>query len=201
MANRGPDMLVVLRADTGDVVAKVELDSVGHGAHLAQYPDGRHVLLGVGEGQDGAKIFRAALTYAGIDLYPYGWIDHCLVDLASDGRWFMTIDHSQTDVAFHNFPDGKIVLHLPVAAFGYQDEKLFIDWRGGFLYPDIAIVTIMGRTDEQEWRHHHQANLRTGAPSDRFEASPQDGYDFELLGDGSWIISKPDSNLIRRHDS
>lgn len=55
MAYRGPDMLVVLRADTGEEVAKAELDSVGQAAYLTTHPDRRHVLLDIGEGQEEAR--------------------------------------------------------------------------------------------------------------------------------------------------
>lgn len=112
----------------------------------------------------------------------------------------MTVNHSQADVAFHVFPEGQEVLRLPVAAFGYHDDKLFIDWSGGFLYRDIAIVTIMGVTNDEEWRHHHRVNLRTASLLGRFEPK-SDGCDFEPLGNGAWIFSKPDSNPVRLHDS
>ena len=41
MANRGPDILVVLRAETGEEVARTELGSVGEGAKIAPHPDRR----------------------------------------------------------------------------------------------------------------------------------------------------------------
>lgn len=147
------------------------------------------------------KFFRAALTSDGIDLHSYRWINRCLIAVVPDGRWLMTVDHGQTDVASHLFPDGEVVLRLPIAAFGYQDDKSFIDWSGGFLSPDFAIVTTTGETDEQEWRHHYRVDLRTSARLSRFEPNSRDGYDFEPLGDGTWIISKPNSKPIRRHDS
>ncbi|KAL6408564.1 uncharacterized protein AUP68_08424 [Ilyonectria robusta] len=201
MADRGDhDMLVVVRADTGEVLAEADLDTIGHGAQHVQHPDERHVLLEVGEGQDGVNIFRAALTGDGLDLHSYGWIDRCLVDVAPDGRCFMTVHHGQTgqtDVAFHAFPDGEVVLCLPVAAFGYQGNEASIDWSGGFLDQDIAIVTIIGNTDDQEWRHHHRVDLRTGAPLGRFEAHSRHGDDFKPLGDGTWITSDRDGNPVR----
>ncbi|KAH7108801.1 hypothetical protein B0J13DRAFT_570171 [Dactylonectria estremocensis] len=202
MADRGDhDMLMVLHADTGEVVAEADLDTTGHGVQHVQHPDGRHVLLEVGEGQDGVHIFRAALTGDGLDLHSYGWIDRCLVDVAPDGRWFMTVHHGQmglTDVAFHAFPDGEVVLCLPVAAFGYQGSEAFIHWSGGFLDADMAIVTTIGKADDQEWRHHHRVDLRTGAPLGRFEPHCRHGYDFKPLGDGTWIASDPDGNPVRR---
>ncbi|KAM5354105.1 hypothetical protein ACJ41O_000755 [Fusarium nematophilum] len=198
MAGRGHrDIWVVLRVDTGEVIAEADLDTVGHGGQHIQHPNGQHVLLEVGEGQDGVNIFRAVLTDNRLDLHSYGWIDRCLVDLAPNGRWFMTVAHGQNDIAFHAFPDGEVVLRLPITAFGYYDDESFIDWTGGFLDQDIAIVTIIGETDDQEWHHHHRVDLRSGAPLGRFEAHSRDRYDFEPLGDGTWITSDPNGNPVR----
>jgi hypothetical protein len=197
MTSRGPDLLVVLRADTGEVVARAELDSVGQGAELVQHPDGRHVMLDVGEGQDGVKLFLAALTDGGIDLRSYGWDDQVLVDIAPGGWFFMTIDDCRSDVAFRAFPSGEVVLHLPITAFGYEDDDSLMDWNGGFLSPDIAVVTITGELDNKSWHHHYKVNLRTGKPLDRFEAHSRDSYDLKTLGDGTWIVSDLDGNPIR----
>lgn len=54
-----------------------------------------------------------------------------------------------------------------------------------------------GQTDEQEWHHHHRVDLRTGAPVDGFEVYSGDGFDFEPLGDGTWITSDPNGNTVR----
>lgn len=200
MAGRlGHDTLAVLDADTGNVVTKADLDTVGHGANITQHPDGQHILLGVGEGQDGAKIFRAALTSEGIELHSYGWTDRCLVDLASDGRQFMTVDHGRRDVAFHRFPDGEVVLRLSVADFEHQDG-VAIDWTGGFLSPPVAVVTVLGEDDEEEWQHYHRVDLRTGLLMGHFEMNCPVGSDFMPLGDGSWIISRFQGDPVRIQD-
>ncbi|KAF7184636.1 hypothetical protein CNMCM7691_005879 [Aspergillus felis] len=203
MADRGPDILVVLRAETGEEVARTELDSVGQGAGLALHPDGRHVLLDVGEGQDGVKLYRAALTGDDIDLHSYGWDDRCLVDLSPDGRRFMTVDHGRYDIAFHVFPSGEEVLRLPVEAFGYEYgvDEACMHWNGGFLSADIAVITIAGEKDDKEWHCHYSIDLRSGIPLGRFEAHSRDNYDFEPLGDGTWIVSGPDGSPVHCQSS
>ncbi|KAE8382387.1 hypothetical protein BDV26DRAFT_253886 [Aspergillus bertholletiae] len=204
MADRGPDLLVILQADTGEEVARRKLDSVGEGASLALHPDGRHVLLDVGEGQDGVKLYRAVLIGDDINLYSYGWDDRALIDVAPDGRWFMTVDHGRYDVAFHVFPRGEVALRLPIEAFGYEysgDDEAHLDWNGGFLNADIAVVTIAGEKDDKEWHHHYSVNLRTGTPIGRFETYSRDNYDFEPLGDGTWIVSGPDGSSVHRYST
>jgi hypothetical protein len=203
MADRGPDSLVVLRAETGEDVTRTELDTVGQGAVIALHPDRRHILLNVGEGQDGVKLYRAALIGDKIDLLSYGWEswdDRKLVDVAPDGRWFMTVD---LDFAFHAFASGEEVLRLPLEAFGYEygDDEASPHWNGGFLNADIAVVTIVGEKDDKEWHCRYSIDLRTGTPLGRFEAHSRDRDDFEPLGDGTWIVSGHDGSVIRRQCS
>lgn len=200
MADRGPDTLFVLRADTGQEVARKDLTSVGEGGELFLHPDGQHVLLNVGEGQDGVKLYRAALTGEGIELHSYAWNDHVLIDVAPNGQWLMTVDHGRYNVAFHVLLSGEVVLQIPVEAFGYEyfgDDEACIDWSGGFLNADIAFVTIAGEKDDKEWHRRYSIDLRTGQSRGHFEAHSRDSHDFEPLGDGTWIVSGPNGSPVR----
>ncbi|KAJ5377578.1 uncharacterized protein N7496_004987 [Penicillium cataractarum] len=204
MTDRGPDRLVVLLASTGETVAQAELDTVGQAAQFVQHPDGRHVMLDVGEGQDGVKLFLAALADSGgIDLHSYGWDDRALIDIAPNGQCFMTVDHGRYDVAFHTFPSGEEILRLPITAFGYEDDEedkeddSFVDWGGGFLNADIAVVVITGELNDEEWYHYYQVDLRTGKPLGRFEAHSTEIDGFQALGDGTWIASDFNGNPVR----
>ena len=117
-----------------------------------------------------------------------------MIDVAPDGRWFMTVDHSRYDVTFHVFLSGEVILRVPIEAFGYEyfeDDEACIDG-------DIAVVTIAGEEDDQEWHCHYSINLRSGIPCGRFEAYSRDNYDFEALGDGTWIVSGLDGSVVRR---
>ncbi|KAJ5096461.1 hypothetical protein NUU61_005817 [Penicillium alfredii] len=154
-------------------------------------------MLVVGEGQDGVRFYRASLTGDDMNLHPYEWIDRFLIDVAPDGQSFMTVDHGREDVAFHVFPSGEVISHLSVDDFGYEYGESFMDWSGGFLDADRVIVSIVGETDNQEWHHHHSIDLRTGILLGRLEAHSRDSYDFEALGDGTWIVSDPGGKPVR----
>lgn len=197
--DRGPDTMVILRASTGEMVARAELDSVGEGGQLALHRDGRHILLGVGEGQDGAKLYLAALSadLNSIKLYCYGWEDRVLIDISPDGSRFMTMDHGRDDVAFHAFPSGDVALRLPTEAFDDEDQEPLVGYTGGFLNSDTAVVTLAGETDDEEWHRHYRIDLRTGQSRGRFEAHSRDSYDFEPLGDNTWIVSDADGKPVR----
>ncbi|BCS26800.1 uncharacterized protein APUU_51511S [Aspergillus puulaauensis] len=201
MNDRGPDLLVVLDPDSGDEIARVELDSVGQGATFAVHPDGRTLLLDVGEGQDGVKVYRAVLSHKdkNIDLHAYEWDDRCLVDMAPDHQTFMTFDHGGRDVAFHAFPSGDIVLRLAVGDFGYEDDEACVHYMGGFLDSQTAVVTVKGETDDEEWLHYHTVDVRTGEHLGRIDAHSRDeeAGDFQPLGDGTWVVADADGNPAR----
>jgi hypothetical protein len=201
MARRGdgPDQWVAVDAVTGDVVATAELDCVGQGGTQFAHPDGVHMLLDVGEGQDGSRVYRGHLHHDVIDLSAYPWTDRLLVGLAPDGRHFMTVHHNQEDVTFHTYPDGDVVLWIPVESFGYEPDEAYVEWTGGYLDARTAIVVIGGETeDEREWYLRHLVDVRTGQVLGTLDAQSRDVYDVQPLGDGSWL-STDDNNRIRRH--
>lgn len=189
VSDRGPDLLVVLRADTGEVVAQVELDTVGQAAQFVQHPDGSHVMLNVDEGQDGVKLFLVSLNDGGIDLHSYEWEDRALIDIAPNGQCFMTVDHGRSDFAFHTFPSGEEMLSLPVEAFSYEYGDEFIDWNGGFLNADFAVIVITGEVNDKEWHQYYKVDLRTGKSLGRFEAHSSEIDSFQTLSDDTWIVS------------
>lgn len=194
---RASDQWVALDAGSGTVIAHADLGTVGHGGEHFPHRGGRHMLLDVGEGQDGSTIFRGDLDDGALEVFTYPW-NRCLIDFAPGGGHFMTVDHDQTDVSFHTYPDGEVTLRLPIEAFGGDPDKAFIEWSGGHLDSETAIVTIAGETDdEQDWHRHHRVDLRTGLVGAEFDAHSQTPYDIEPLGDGSWLTTDPGGRPIR----
>ncbi|WP_141963795.1 hypothetical protein [Actinoallomurus bryophytorum] len=201
MAGRGGvDKWVVLDAEKGTVVAQTDLGTVGHGAIHFRHPDGVHMLLDVGEGQDGSNLFRGALDGGDLNLFTYPWGDRALIDLAADGEQFMTIDDDQSDVAFHTYPDGEEFLRLPLEAFGYETEEwseAYVEWSSGYLDSETAIVTIGGEDEDgQEWWHHYRVGIRTGEVGPRLDQ--RTSCVIEPAGDGSWLTTDADGRPVRR---
>ncbi|MFE1292748.1 hypothetical protein [Streptomyces sp. NPDC058751] len=201
MAGRGSrDQWVAHDADSGAVLARRELETVGHGASHHVHPVDGSVYLDIGEGQDGSVVLRGtAGTDGGAEFVTYPWGDRCLIDLAPDGAQFMTVDHEQADVAFHRHPDGDVLFTLPVEAFGFDPEETFVEWSGGYLSPDLAVVTLGGeREDEEEWFSHHLVDVRTGGPRGEIAFEVSRPYELVPLGDGSWLTDGPDGSPVRR---
>ncbi|MFD3682930.1 hypothetical protein [Streptomyces sp. NPDC058613] len=195
MAGRGGgDQWVVYDADTGAVLARQKLETVGHGAGHHVHPVDGSIYLDIGEGQDGSVILRgtAAGTDGEVEFVTYPWSDRCLIDLAPGGEQFMTVDHGQADIAFHHHPSGAVLFTLPVEAFGCDPEETFVEWSGGYLTPDTAVVALGSETEDGEgWFRHHLIDVRTGTISGEMTVESAHPYDLEPLGDGSWLTEGP----------
>ncbi|MFJ7586702.1 hypothetical protein ACIQZO_04740 [Streptomyces sp. NPDC097617] len=200
MAGRGGgDQWVVHDADSGEVLARRDLETVGRGAGHHVHPVDGSVYLDIGEGQDGSVILRGT---AGADGEPefvtYPWWDRCLIDLAPSGQQFMTVDHGQADVAFHSHPTGEVLFTLPVEAFGYDPQECFVGWSGGYLTANTAVVTLGGETpDEEVWFRHHLVDVRTGTLGGEITLEVTNPYELVPLGDGSWLTDGPDGHPVR----
>lgn len=135
-----------------------------------------------------------------VDLHAYGWDDRCLVDIAPDGRTFMSVDHGGRDAVFHAFPSGGVLLRLSVGDFGYEgdeDDEACVHYIGGFLDLRIAVVTVKGETNGEQWLHYHTVDVHTGAHLGRLDAYSREDEDFQPLGDGTWIVSDAGGNPVR----
>ncbi|WP_017241990.1 hypothetical protein [Streptomyces sp. SS] len=200
MAGRGGgDQWVVHDADTGAVLARWELKAVGHAGNHHVHPVDGSVYLDIGEGQDGSVVLRGAVGVDGeAEFVTYPWWDRCLIDLAPDGRQFMTVDHGQADVVFHHHPSGDVLFTLPAEAFGFDPETTSIEWSGGYLTPDLAVVTLGGEgQDEEEWFRCHLVDVRTGTLSGDFPVETDNAYELVPLGDGSWLTDGADGTPVR----
>ncbi|MFF5767025.1 hypothetical protein ACWD5B_04880 [Streptomyces tanashiensis] len=200
MAGRGgADQWVVHDADSGAVMARRELETVGHGAGHHVHPVDGSTYLDIGEGQDGSVILRGTARADGeTEFVTYPWWDRCLIDLAPDGQQFMTVDHGQADVAFHRHPSGEMLFTLPVESFGYDPEETFVEWSGGYLTPDLAVVTLGGEgQDEEEWFRHHLIDVRTGTLRGEIAVEVTNPYELVPLGDGSWLTDGPAGSPVR----
>ncbi|MEU4152058.1 hypothetical protein [Streptomyces sp. NPDC026659] len=200
MAGRGDsDQWVVYDADSGAVLARQSLETVGHGAFHHVHPVDGSVYLDIGEGQDGVVTVRGALGADGVpEFTTYPWSDRCLIDLAPGGERFMSVEHGQTDVAFHEHPGGDVLLALSVEDFGYDPEEAFVEWSGGYLTPDTAVVTLGGETEDgDEWFRHHLVDVHTGVIGGELVVEATNPYDLKPLGDGSFLIPGPEGNPVR----
>ncbi|MCU1423597.1 MAG: hypothetical protein JWN36_3248 [Microbacteriaceae bacterium] len=84
-------------------------------------------------------------------------------------------------------------------ALGYEPLDAFIEYAGGYVDDSTAVVTVAGETeDEEEWFHRYLVDPHTGEIRRRLDVPSAHQYDFEPLGDGSWL-STTDDGRLRRH--
>ena len=159
-ADRGDDdRWIALDAATGAILGEALLPVPGgHGASHHPHPDGVHMMLDVGCGQDGAYTFL-------------GWVDHGRMDwsawpspvspmfgdlsvtgLSADGRRVLAVGFDDRAINILEFPSGTVAWRLDLADFGFdmEDDRLktaFL-WHARFLDERTALITVKGETGE-----------------------------------------------------
>ncbi|MFE1317310.1 hypothetical protein [Kitasatospora phosalacinea] len=201
MARRGRgDAWTVLDAATGEVLARFDLETVGHGGEHFTHPGGA-VLLCVGEGQDGTAVLRGSYADGTPEVAAYPWSDRCLVGLSPDGRHFLTVDHGQGDFTVHAYPGGEAAFTVTVDDFGYDggECEAVVEWSGGYLDPDTLAVVLCGEDEEseEEWFRSFRVDARTGRVLGEFDSGGRGSHDLLPLGDGSWLTTADSGHPVR----
>ncbi|CAM3096551.1 hypothetical protein STSO111631_00170 [Stackebrandtia soli] len=173
------DKVFLLDAADGSILAERAIPTAGHGARMLRHPDGS-VLFDVGEGQDGVAVYRGRRDGGELTVHDYGWADRCLLSVSPSGGSFMTVDHGQSDVGFHSYPDGETITTVTAADLAEEDpEDVYADWIGGYLDADTAVVTV---TDgESDATRFLMLDVTTASVVGTLAERPY------LLGDGTWV--------------
>ena len=204
---QGTDRLLCLDTSDGAVLAEAELGTSGHGAVLRPHPDGEHALVGVGEGQDGGRNFRARLTDDGLELHEYGTYGF-LGDLSPNGRVFSVSDESE--VTLHAFPDGETLTTFGLDAFDCDEdgfETLFLGTHlADFLDDDRLVVSVNGEHVPPEddgpydvdFHENHVVAVADGRVLGPLPGASRHEALLIVLGDGSWL-SVDGPGRLHRH--
>jgi hypothetical protein len=188
------DEWLVVSADDGRVLARVDARAAAAGSDHLAHPDPWQMGLSIGEGQDGAPLRWGRWDGRTLTVDYFDGQDLLLIGMSSSGERFMTVDHDQAMLAVHDTADGSVVAvwdvrsdvpSHPDAEPGNDELWPGWDWAGGFL-DDTTLIAGTVESDE-EWGAGRHWLLSTGR-----RTPEQITYPFPVtsapnaLADGTW---------------
>ncbi|MFB7469590.1 hypothetical protein [Kitasatospora sp. NPDC056184] len=179
---------VVLDAGDGGESARLPLrDSTALGSHQLAHPDGVHVALDIGMGQDGVLVHWARWDGAELD----GWVvshhlDRILADVHPGHPGFLTVEDNGADLRLHGLD--RTVLAEREPEQGEDEDPPCWDHGCGFVDADTVIASTVDSDGAPERARHWLLDARTlgirGTVD--YPAGPVDSY-VRPLGDGTWL--------------
>lgn len=166
------DTAIAIDATSGVELSSVDLGSSGHAASFYADSDGEHMLLGVGEGQDGGRLYRLRLRSGDnstVELSEFEFENApFLLDVCPDFSQFITVD--EDSFVIRSYPSGDVIERIGLDEFGHEDAYYAQPWPGGYLDLNRAVVYISGETDDDEdegwgrdgWNQPQLIDVRSG---------------------------------------
>ncbi|MFF9114338.1 hypothetical protein ACF09Y_01725 [Streptomyces massasporeus] len=193
---------VVLDARDGRELGWLPLDSAAAGSNHLSHPDGVHMGLGIGMGQDGILLHWA--HWDGEKLT--GWdvnegLDRILTDVHAGHSGFLTVEHYGADLRLHAL-DGTVLAERGPGATDDEDDdegETYWDYGGGFVDADTVIASTVESDEDPEQARHwlldaHTLRIR-GVVT--YPTGPVDSY-VRPLGDGTWLTYDDKSETLHR---
>ncbi|SNT57753.1 hypothetical protein [Actinacidiphila glaucinigra] len=189
---------VVLDARDGRELARLPLDSAASGSHQLSHPDGVHMGLCIGMGQDGVLLHWARQDGGELT----GWdlnegMDRILMDVHEGHPGFLTVEHSGWNLQVHAL-DGTVLAEMSPESADDEDPPRW-DYGCGFVDADTVIASTTDSAEEPEQARHWLLHARTleirGAVA--YPTGPVDGY-VRPLGDGTWLTWDDKSGTLNR---
>ncbi|MFE2592743.1 hypothetical protein ACN6LC_001637 [Streptomyces violaceoruber] len=200
---------LVLDAITGRVVGRTPLDSAAAGSVHIAHPDGKHVGLSIGLGQDGSMLYWARWEQGNLHSWHMNDDDRILVDVHPSGTKFLTSDHNCGDLSVHAFPSGAAMATLDDSAVpplqpedgneDYENEDpAYWDYYCGH----IDSTSVLASTTEADEEHGEGRHWLLDSAT--LEVVGQVGYPGPIegparpLGDGTWLTHDEASGQLTR---
>ncbi|MFI2375078.1 hypothetical protein ACH5AO_08430 [Streptomyces sp. NPDC018964] len=198
---------VVLDARDGRELGWLPLaDSAAAGSYHFSHPDGVHMGLCIGMGQDGVLLHWARRDGGKLT----GWdvnegLDRILADVHAGHPGFLTVEHYGADLRLHALDGTVIAEQEPEAADGEADDEdddedgIYWDHSCGFVDADTVIASTVDADEDLERARHwlldaHTLRIR-GVVT--YPTGPVDSY-VRPLGDGTWLTYDDKSATLHR---
>ncbi|MGW5432928.1 hypothetical protein ACWET9_37920 [Streptomyces sp. NPDC004059] len=189
---------VVLDALDGRELAALPLDSAAAGSHHLSHPDGVHMGLCIGMGQDGILLHWA--RWDGKELT--GWdlnetMDRILMDVHAGHEGFLTAEHYGADLRLHAL-DGSVLAEREAEPSDEEDPHSW-NYFCGFVDAGTVIgSTVDSEEDEENNRHWildaHTLEIRGTVTYPQGPAGPE----VRPLGDGTWLTYDAGTETLNR---
>ncbi|SEL98190.1 hypothetical protein [Streptacidiphilus jiangxiensis] len=190
------EVWVVLDARDGRELARLPLESAAAGSHQMSHPDGVHMGLEIGMGQDGILLHWA--RWDGEQLT--GWdlnegMDRILMDVHPAHPGFLTVHHDGWDVRLHAL-DGSVLARREAPA-DEDAERVQWSWVCGFVDAAtvIAASTDRGRRQPRHWLLDARTLEIRGEIT--YPGAAVDGC-VRPLGDGTWLTYAGTTGTLTR---
>ncbi|MFJ9742950.1 hypothetical protein [Streptomyces sp. NPDC101166] len=193
----GTERWVVLDAGDGRELARLPLDSVAAGSHHLSHPDGVHMGLCVGEGQDGVRLHWARWDGGKLTAWDAGAsADRILADVHPGHPGFLSVEHYGSDLRLHALDGAVLATVEPEQA---DEEPLDWDHGCGFVDADTVIASTADPDDDPEAGAHWLLDARTLEIRGQvgYPARPAGGQ-VRPLGDGTWLTYDEESETLHR---
>jgi hypothetical protein len=196
-SREGDDMKeewLVLDAASGSILGRADTTTVGSGSWHFPHPDGHHMGLSIGEGDDNSPLLwgcwdGSTLTFEKI-------VGEFLLDVSPSGEHFLTTDPAQWGLYLHRTSDGAESLRLDAADAVSplpDDDEARWHFQAAFPYEDGAVAASEDYADvPRHWLVDPRTMSMSGAVTYPF---PVSGGPCSA-GPGTWYTVSKDQTAL-----
>ncbi|WP_328930142.1 hypothetical protein OG429_03100 [Streptomyces sp. NBC_00190] len=189
---------VVLDARNGREQARLPLDSAASGSHHLSHPDGIHMGLCIGMGQDGILLHWARWDGEKLTSWDLNeTMDRILVDTHTGLPGFLTVEHYGADLQLHALDGTVLAEEAPEPPDG-EDPPCW-DYGCGFVDAGTVIASTVDSDEDPDRARHWLLDARTLKTRGTvvYPNGPVDSH-VRPLGDGTWLTYDDSSETLNR---
>ncbi|MGW1884877.1 hypothetical protein [Streptomyces sp. NPDC001970] len=203
---------VVLDAQDGTELARTALDSAASGSSHLTHPDGVHMGLGIGMGQDGILLYWGRWDGSSLTTWDLNeTLDRILADVHPDHGGFLSLEHYGDDITLHMLEGealatGRSDVLPPVGreepAEGEEpdedEDPPCWDYACGFVDADTVIATTTEYDEDPDLARHWLLDVHSLGIRGRITyPEPVDSL-VRPLGDGTWLTYDDKRGVLSR---
>ncbi|MDI2127980.1 hypothetical protein [Yinghuangia seranimata] len=185
------DVCALFDAKDGTVRRSAALPAQTVGSELLPHPDGIHVGVASGHGDDAYRIFLVASDGTGpARELPASEEPRILIDIQPGSGLMLTTPYGDGPLALLRSPDGGIVAARQPGTLLPGDDEVF-DFYAGFLGPD----RVLAASSDQRHLVFSVPDLRPVAEIEYPDTTERAWL--VVRHDGTWVTADPDTGLVR----